>query len=62
MLKIDTPEQIIDELTYSCYRDNRATNPEVRPEQWTDVFGAIPIQRYELRYQMERAARLAVRS
>lgn len=56
-LQLDSPEQIIDELTYRCYADNRATNPEVEPAEWRTVFG-IATGRFEQRYQMELSARI----
>jgi hypothetical protein len=55
---LDSPQEIVDELTYICYADNRATNPEVEPSRWRLVFG-IATDRLEQRYQMDRSARLA---
>ena len=58
MAVVCLPGEIIDELTYRCYADNRATNPEVEPTQWRVVFG-ISTERFEQRYQMDLSVRIA---
>lgn len=52
-----TAEELIDELTYSCYRFNREESPNVTPEQWAAIFRNV--RAMEARYQRElRDARM----
>jgi hypothetical protein len=49
---LDSPDQIIDELTYVNYRANRGYSPEITPERWEKVYGP-KVYRMEQRFQME---------
>lgn len=47
-----TPQNLIDELTYRCYRYNRLRTPDITPTRWQLVFGTATNQ-LEQRYQAE---------
>lgn len=45
------PLDIIDNLTYSCYRYNRQRSPDVTPKQWSCIFNNVELM--EAKYQNE---------
>lgn len=47
-----TPQSVLDELTYRCYRYNRLRSPDITPTLWQRVFGTATTQ-LEQRYQTE---------
>lgn len=47
-----TPQNLIDELTYRCYRYNRLQSPDITPIRWQRIFGTATVQ-LEQRYQEE---------
>jgi len=49
---LDSPTEIIDELTYVNYRHNRRISPHVKAEDWRKVYG-LAADRMEVRFQME---------
>lgn len=46
-----TPGEIVDYLTYSCYRYNRKISPHITPEQWKKCFPNVDAM--ERRFQSE---------
>ena len=49
---IGTPQQLVDEMTYSSYRHQRKTCPEATVKSWATIFGPkTPLM--EQRYQQE---------
>ena len=49
---IGTPQQLVNELTYTSYKFNRQRSPDLTPDQWTKVYPNV--DRLEARYQQEQ--------
>ena len=45
--------EIVDELTYRSYAENRRRSPDISPERWAKVFGVGAVQMEE-RFHSER--------
>lgn len=51
-MPITTPQGVIDELAYRCYRANRIYSPDIAPERWAKILTNVPAM--EARFQRER--------
>ncbi len=52
-----TSQNVLDTLTYKCYRVNRERTPDIKPEEWQCCFDA-PVGPMEVRYQAELGQRM----
>ena len=50
-----TIDDVLDELTYRSYREQRLTAPHVAPERWARVYEGVDVAALEARFQRERA-------
>lgn len=46
---IDSPQALLDELTYASYAHNRINSPQVTPSQWAKIYPNVDA--LEARYQ-----------
>lgn len=51
---VGTPQQLVDEMTYSSYRHARQSSPASSVEGWACIYGGA-VARLEARYQQEQA-------
>lgn len=49
-----TPQQLIDELTYSSYSFNRRNRPDIKPQSWATIYPQA--DKLEERFQREHGA------
>ncbi len=53
-MPVMTIGQVIDELTYSCYKHNRERAPDITPEQWKVVFSNVDAMERKLQEEEGR--------
>ena len=46
-------EDMLADLTYACYAENRRQAPDITPERWGKVFGVAQVEAMERRYAKE---------